>query len=86
MNEKKNSADLAAQTLLIFDIVDTDVTKPVMTSTDFGLGLAQTVGYPDFVYLESFIAMPLARLTADPSDQIGNRSDLQFSIEDDSNK
>ena len=78
--------DLTAQTLLIFDIVDTDVTKPVMTSTDFDNGQTQTVGYPDFVYLESFIAMPLAKLTANPSDQIGNRSDLQFSIQDDSNK
>ena len=79
-------ADLSAQTLLIFDIVDSEVTRPAMTSTDFGLGAAQTVGYPDFVYLESFIAMPLARLTAAPSDQIGNRSDLQFAIQDDSNR
>ena len=79
-------ADLTAQTLLIFDIVDSEVTRPTMTSTDFGLGAAQTVGYPDFVYLESFIAMPLARLTAAPSDQIGNRSDLQFAIQDDSNR
>eukprot|EP00095_Tigriopus_kingsejongensis_P004204 maker-scaffold208_size258758-snap-gene-1.34 protein:Tk04204 transcript:maker-scaffold208_size258758-snap-gene-1.34-mRNA-1 annotation:"protocadherin fat 4" len=63
--------------VLITIRVPGDNQSPQITSGDFGRSVTQHVGYPTFIYLESFVTMPLARVMAlDP-----NQDPLTFSIQ-----
>ncbi len=57
----------AAETSAVFNLLSSSSSAPggdvVITSGDFGdASLGQTVGYPGFIYLESFVSQPLARV------------------------
>ena len=78
--EIEASSDVIEKTdsvVAIFTITESQNEAPSFTTGDFGGGTTQTVGYPDFVYLESFIAMPLTKVFAlDSEDQ----EDVRYSV------
>ncbi|TRY78843.1 hypothetical protein TCAL_08974 [Tigriopus californicus] len=60
---------------------------PYFTSGDFGQTATQSVGYPAFIFLESFISMPLTRVIAiAPNSQVKIEYSIKTSGDDESSK
>lgn len=65
----------------------TENEAPTFTSGDFGNTDTQSVGYPTFIFLESFISMPLTRITAiDPNSQDKIKYSIKADTGDQSSK